>query len=101
MVGDRDGVSAPPAEDAREGIKVSVFGANVTLEGALEVAQAMKDLAASLGAPVEIVSVQFQCDGCGLKRPDKPRREEGWTSRNGEDFCPACSADLPSGESAT
>lgn len=65
----------------------------------MEVAEATKKLLASVaenmgveGLEWKIASIQFKCDGCGLLRPDRPGPEEGWTFRDGDDLCPACTA---------
>lgn len=78
-------------------LHVSVHGPGVSIESAVEVAEAMKKLlgavAENMGAPVsewEIASIQFMCDGCGSTRPDKPGKDEGWTFRDGDDLCPQC-----------
>lgn len=79
-------------------IRVGVHGPGVTVEDAMAAGVATKDLLHALGEQLgvdvewQVKSVQFMCDGCGLLRPDRPRSDEGWTYRDGDDLCPSCSA---------
>lgn len=82
-------------------LTISVHGPGASIDSAIEVGEATKKLLAAIaeemGVPAgtikwQIGSVQFKCDGCGLKRPDKPGPDEGWTFADGDDFCPACTA---------
>ena len=81
-------------------IELQLRGPGVDIDRTIEAGRALKDLLAvvaeELGAPKDacqwqIESVAFQCDGCGLRRPDRPSPDEGWTYRDGDDLCPACS----------
>lgn len=86
----------------REGdVGITVHGTGASIDTAIEVADATRallaEVAREMGVPDgavkwKIGSVQFQCDGCGLKRPDRPGPDEGWTYADGDDFCPACSS---------
>lgn len=87
------------AARAATDLKIFVHGPGTSIDAAVEVAEASKKLLAAIakemdvsGIRWEITSVQFQCDGCGLLRPDKPGPDEGWTYDEGDDFCPTCSA---------
>lgn len=78
-------------------LSVSLHGPGVTIEDAIEAGSAAKELLEAIGQTVgaegvkwQVASVQFQCDGCGLTRPDRPGPDEGWTHHDGDDFCPSC-----------
>ena len=80
-------------------VGISVHGPGASIDSAIAAGGAMKRLLDTVGAEMgipadavkwEIDSVQFRCDGCGLLRPDKPGVDEGWTYRDGDDFCPDC-----------
>lgn len=82
-------------------LTVSVHGPGASIEAAIQTAEAVKGLLTAvgeeMGVPANAVEwkigwVQFQCDGCGLRRPDRPRPDEGWTYRDGDDLCPACTS---------
>lgn len=75
-------------------LEVSLRGPYVTLDNIIDVAAAIRDLmTVAVGARAEITGVYFKCDGCGLRRPDRPAPDEGWTyrARDGYDLCPECS----------
>jgi len=78
---------------------VSLHGPHVTIEDAVKAGDATKDLLESVSEHMghtvtwRVASIQFQCDGCHVTRPDRPRPDEGWTHREGDDFCPTCSSE--------
>jgi hypothetical protein len=79
-------------------LSVSVHGPAVRIEDAIEAGEATKRLLNAVGREMghpdvawRVASVQFQCDRCGLLRPDRPGPDEGWTYLDGDDLCPACS----------
>lgn len=67
----------------------------------MQAGQATKELLAAIGEAEgldvqwQVQSVQFQCDGCRLRRPDRPGPDEGWTYDDGNDYCPTCSEARP------
>lgn len=79
-------------------LTVSLHGPGVTVEDATRAGAATKELLEEVGRTMgvdvewEVGPVSFVCDGCGLRLPDRPGPDEGWTHRDGDDFCPACSA---------
>jgi len=76
---------------------VSLHGPNVTVGDADEPAQALVALldlmAEQTGSPTgwRVGRIEFRCDGCDLRLPDRPPAGSGWTYADGDDFCPACS----------
>ena len=85
-----------------EGLTVSVHGLGASIDTVIRAGEATKALLEAVGLEMgipegsvvwETVSVQFRCDGCGLRRPDRPGPGEGWTYAAEHDFCPACSAE--------
>ena len=83
-------------------LAMSLHGPAVTIEDAIEAGEAMKDLLGAVGRAIgargvewQIASVQFQCDGCGLTRPNRPGPDEGWTYGDGNDYCPECTTGSP------
>lgn len=91
--------------ETEPGVTITLHGEGVTVEDAIEAAQGTKELLLEVGRTMgvdgvewEIGSVQFMCDGCDLRRPDRPGPDEGWTHDDGNDYCPACTAErAPSG----
>lgn len=83
---------------SKPALRMSLHGPGVTIEDAMQAGLAGKELLEALTEQVapgsdltwEVASVQFQCDGCHLTRPDRPRSDEGWTHHDGDDFCPTC-----------
>jgi hypothetical protein len=91
------GESPAPSTD---GVRLSVHGPNASIAAAVTAGVALKELYAEVaremgaeGANLHITAVWFQCDGCGLQRPDRPSPDEGWTYSDGDDFCPTCTED--------
>jgi hypothetical protein len=86
------------SDNGESGVTVSLHGSAVTIEDAVRAGEATKNLLEALGDDLgvqvdwQIVSVQFQCDGCGLLRADRPGPDDGWTHRDGDDFCPTCTS---------
>lgn len=83
---------------AKNEVRVSLHGPGVTIEDAVKAAGHTKALLTAIGDEMgavrwQVTSVTFQCDGCGLKRADRPGPDEGWTYRDGDDLCPACSGE--------
>lgn len=82
---------------ARGDVSVTLHGPAASIDETIKAGEALKDLlkagGAALGADVDwqTTAVYFQCDGCGLQRPDRPAPDEGWTYRDGDDLCPTCS----------
>lgn len=91
----------------RNGVEMKLCGPSVTMEQTREegerLARLLGTIAEHLGAPKgardawTVTGVYFQCDGCGLRRPDRPAPGEGWAYSDGDDFCPACSSVHPAG----
>lgn len=94
-----EGKDSAPATPDGSTIHVSLHGPGVTVDAAIEAAVATKELLEEIGRTMghdlkwEVASIQFKCDGCGLTRPDRPRPDEGWTYRDGDDLCPSCSVE--------
>jgi len=86
-------------------LTISVHGPGATIDDVIEAGEETKRLleaiASTMGIPDGAVkwvvqSAEFRCDGCDLRRPDRPSSDEGWTHVDGDDFCPTCSEALPS-----
>ena len=96
--------SAPETDDSRDNrVGLSLHGPGASIEDAIRAGEALKGLLAAVGEEMgmpegavtwAISSIQFKCDGCGLLRADRPGPDEGWTYRDGDDLCPACSGGL-------
>ena len=84
---------------AKNEVRVSLHGPGASIDDALSAATAttalLDEIARTMGdeGGWKVTSVFFQCDGCGLKRPDRPGPDEGWTYREPDDLCPACSGE--------
>lgn len=85
--------------DAR--VSIALHGPGASIDDAVQAGEALKRLLESVGEVMGVPegaiewktsSVQFQCDGCGLLRADRPDPGEGWTYDDGKDFCPECTA---------
>lgn len=82
-------------------VAISLHGPGATIDDAVKAGEALKDLLRCVGEEMgipegalkwQIGSVQFQCDECGVRRPDRPGPDEGWTHHAGDDLCPDCTA---------
>lgn len=78
-------------------LTVSLHGEHATIEDAIEVGKQTKKLLEEVGRAMGVEgvewlvgSVEFKCDGCDLRRSDRPDPSEGWTYDDGNDYCPEC-----------
>jgi hypothetical protein len=78
--------------------RIEVHGRDVAEADARAAGEAMVDLLNAVSKACgykelrwQVATVAFMCDGCEHQQPfDAPR--EGWTHRDGDDFCATCSA---------